>query len=465
MTSIVQSPTHSTTFPKTVIEACLLLDCFEQFAQFTIENKENSHCHSNLPISQQMNSGKIPKRIADDVDENDEEWNSDVDAHRFTMNAQGGETNEEYLASIFGTDTPNASVASVASVASDADLEGRNEQYLGDNQQSSEEGTLFYSSEIDSITGYSSNSFNTTSSSSYSYSLSPSSPPTSSNSPIHGHGSPLRSPKEQERKRIQNNPSKKQKKNSHLPPATLEPTKPKKSATLQPTKPKKSAKNNTTQSRQRQKDDNDDDNDDDDNDDDNVNNDNDECVGFKKADDEDEELLITIRHALPIPTYPKARHNAEKEEDKGNKPNAQMMHHMRELWSRFLTIIRALEGPNRDLCHGPRYRIEGMSEWPKIKSADKDKNLWNALIQEAYECRTEFVNECRECGVENPELNQVMPLNQLSDIGPRAWKYLKDYAKSDMDNAIYVPEVISALTSKGLVWEPGKTIISESMLM
>jgi hypothetical protein len=239
----------------------------------------------------------------------------------------------------------------------------------------------------------------------------------------------------------------------------LQPTKTKTSATLQPTKTKKSAKKNTTQPRQRQKDDNVDDNDDDDD------HDNDESVGFKKGDDndkDDEELSFAIRKALPIPSYPKARHNAEKEEDKGNKPNAQMMHHMRELWNRFLTVMRALVGPNRDLCHGPRYRIESMSEWPKIISADKDNKLWNAIIHDAYECRTEFEEDCRECNVEDPVF---MPLNQLSDIGRNAWKYLKDYAKSDMESAIYVPEVINTLTSKGLAWEPGKTIISESMLM
>ena len=143
---------------------------------------------------------------------------------------------------------------------------------------------------------------------------------------------------------------------------------------------------------------------------------------------------------------------------------------MQELWERYKTIVGAFLVPNKDMLCSEKFRLDDKTSavWSKILTASNIE--WSAFVLQQYKKRRAAIQQERERrnipdnGPDRVKFEQsIMPLRRSSDIGLKAWNYLKSYARTDVTNAFYVPEVFHALDSTDRV-DDDNYIISEKTL-
>ena len=156
-------------------------------------------------------------------------------------------------------------------------------------------------------------------------------------------------------------------------------------------------------------------------------------------------------------------HLASSKADKYRRPPIRVLNRMRELWHMYKTLTGAYLQPTKDMLCSEKYREESpTSLWAHLPATNSD---WASLVRRQYEerekiCKTLCVKRNMQCG--GPEYNAIvlktMPLLQVSDIGQKAWNYLKGFAKRDILEAFYVPEVFRALGSTERADDPNYLI-------
>lgn len=142
---------------------------------------------------------------------------------------------------------------------------------------------------------------------------------------------------------------------------------------------------------------------------------------------------------------------------------------MKEWFERYKTILGVFGVPNVAMLCSAKFRGDD-DVWSEIEICD-DQSSMSAFIRKQYQQRPALIAAAREAIAEEgqPKLTDdemekcSLPLTRLSDIGPKAWVYLKAAAQRDVDK-FYTAEVFNILAWTKADQDDDKKCITETML-
>lgn len=116
-------------------------------------------------------------------------------------------------------------------------------------------------------------------------------------------------------------------------------------------------------------------------------------------------------------------------------------------------MMGAYLAPTKAMMCSAKFRNDNNdpeASWSQITKCSNE-NKWFAFVNSKYQERAnawrDYIKTMPPMTSEEKKKTEtsVMPLTQVSDVGLKAWTYLRQYARNDTSTAFYVTEIYDAL--------------------